>query len=85
MRAIENSMPVMRGTNNGITAFVDHRGAIIQQLEQFEAGVLTGSITPQTGVTPFAKLGSWPIVIFSLLVVLLSLNRLRKNSYGDRL
>lgn len=83
MRAIENSMPVMRGTNNGITAFVDHHGTITQQLEQFEAGVLTGTITPQTGVTPFAKLGSWPIVIFSLLAVLLSLNRLRKNSYGD--
>jgi apolipoprotein N-acyltransferase len=85
MRAIENSIPVMRGTNNGITAFVDHRGTISQQLDQFNAGVLTGTITPQAGVTPFTKAGSWPIVIFSLLVLLLSLKRLRKNIFGDRL
>ena len=31
MRAIENAKPLMRGTNNGITALVDYRGNIYQQ------------------------------------------------------
>ena len=68
MRAIENAKPLMRGTNNGITALVDYRGQIHKQLEQFSTGVLTGQLVPRTGETPFSRLGSWPIIIFSLLV-----------------
>ena len=26
MRALENAKPMMRGTSNGVTALVDHRG-----------------------------------------------------------
>ena len=78
MRAIENAKPVMRGTNNGITGLVDHRGKITHQLEQFTTGVLTGKISPRTGETPFSKFASWPVVIFCLLVIsMLGLNRLR--------
>lgn len=78
MRAIENAKPVMRGTNNGITAMVDHRGNITHQLEQFTTAVLTGEISPRNGETPFSKLASWPIVIFSLLIIsLLGLNQFR--------
>ena len=71
MRAIENAKPMMRGTNNGITALVDERGKIYQQLPQFEKGVLTGYITPKTGSTPFSRLASWPIIALSLLVLLI--------------
>ena len=81
MRAIENAKPVMRGTNNGITAFIDYRGTVIKQLSQFSPGVLTATVTPYTGVTPFSKFGSWPVVIFSLLVLsVFVLMRLRRNS-----
>jgi apolipoprotein N-acyltransferase len=81
MRAIENAKPVMRGTNNGITAFIDYRGTVIKQLSQFSPGVLTATVTPYTGVTPFSKFGSWPVVIFSLLILsVLVLMRLRRNS-----
>ncbi|MDG1693277.1 MAG: apolipoprotein N-acyltransferase [Porticoccaceae bacterium] len=78
MRAIENAKPVMRGTNNGITALVDHRGRITDKLDQFTAGVLTGKISPHTGHTPFSRLTSWPVVIISLLIIsMLGLMRLR--------
>ena len=69
MRAIENAKPLMRGTNNGITALVDHKGKIYRQLEQFTSGVLTGQVAPRTGETPFSRWASWPIVIFSLLII----------------
>jgi len=69
MRAIENAKPLMRGTNNGITALVDHKGKIYGQLQQFSTGVLAGNIRPRSGETPFSQLASWPIVIFSLLVI----------------
>lgn len=68
MRAIENAKPMMRGTNNGVTALVDHRGMITHQIEQFHTSELSGHIAPRTGQTVFSKTGSWPVVILSLLL-----------------
>jgi apolipoprotein N-acyltransferase len=70
MRAIEAAKPLFRGTNNGITAVVDHKGQIQQQLAQFESGVLLTQINPRAGNSPFTQLGSWPIILFSLLTIL---------------
>ena len=68
MRAIENAKPLMRGTNNGVTALVDYRGDVTQQLDQFTASELSGTIKPRTGQTVFTQLGSWPIVIAAALI-----------------
>jgi apolipoprotein N-acyltransferase len=69
MRAIEAAKPLIRGTNNGITAVVNHRGKVLQQLAQFEAGVLLTKIEPRSGNSLFTRSGSWPIMLFSLLTV----------------
>ena len=68
MRALENAKPLMRGTNNGVTALVDHRGDISAKIEQFSAGELSGTIAPRTGQTVFTRTGSWPVVILSLFI-----------------
>ena len=68
MRAIENAKPMLRGTSNGVTAIVDHRGQIVRQIEQFSAGELSGNIAPRSGQTIFSKTGSWPVVIMALLI-----------------
>jgi len=70
MRAIENAKPVIRGTNNGITALIDHQGQVTNQLDQFTAGVLTGEFRPYDGETPFSKFASWPVVIYCLLTII---------------
>ena len=70
MRAIENRKPLMRGTNNGVTALVDYKGNIYQQLEQYSAGELSGTVVPRVGQTFFNRFGSWPAVILSLLISL---------------
>jgi apolipoprotein N-acyltransferase len=84
MRAIEAAKPLIRGTNNGITAAVDHRGQIFQQLAQFEAGVLLTKIEPRLGNSLYTRIGSWPIVLFSLLTVasliLRSMRRIRMEN-----
>ena len=83
MRAIENAKPVIRGTNNGITAMIDHRGKVISQLDPFTAGVLTGKVSSHVGATPFSKYASWPVVIFCLIIVsMLIIYRLR-TTLGD--
>ena len=70
MRAIENRKPLMRGTNNGVTALVNYRGEIDQQLEQYSASELSGTIAPREGQTAFTHLGSWPTVLLSILICL---------------
>ena len=81
MRAIENAKPMVRGTSNGITAIVDHRGKIEKQLEQFSAGELSSNVKPRVGQTFFAQTGSWPVVIMALLICggLIGRRHLRKT------
>ncbi len=70
MRALENAKYILRSTNNGITAIINHRGKVVSQLPQFMRGVLIGSFQWRSATTWYAKFGSWPILIFCLLILL---------------
>ena len=72
MRALETGRMMMRATTNGISAFIDHRGKIKTQTEQFVTTVLTDTVQPRTGATPYVKWGNYPIIIFSTLILLLA-------------
>ena len=78
MRAAENGRFMVRATNNGISAIIDHKGQISAQTEQFVKTTLQSHIELYTGQTPFTKYGSSPVFIFSSLLVFLSLFRRRK-------
>lgn len=67
MRALELGKPVIRSTNNGVTAVTDYRGKIIKQLPQFETGVLRAKIHPSLGHTPYFFVGTWPLYIWVLI------------------
>ena len=69
MRALENSKPMLRATNNGLTAFIDYQGSLTSALPPFEEGELVGNIQPRTGQTPFTIWGSWPCIILCLILV----------------
>jgi apolipoprotein N-acyltransferase len=69
MRALENQKPLLRGTNNGVTAMISQDGSITARLPQFEAGILKAEFQPRTGSTPFSQWGSWPVVVFLLAYV----------------
>ncbi len=64
MRALELGKPLIRSTNNGVTAVTDHRGHIVEQIPQFETAVLRATLVPTTGQTPYHRLGSWPLYIW---------------------
>ncbi len=53
MRAIEAARPMLRATNTGVSAIIDHRGGIVQRSPQFEAHVLRASVRPRIGRTPY--------------------------------
>ena len=67
MRALEFGRPLVRSTNTGVTAAVDHYGQFIDQLPQFEQAVLKTDIALVTGNTPYSELGNYPIFILALL------------------
>ncbi|PTA51060.1 apolipoprotein N-acyltransferase [Shewanella morhuae] len=75
MRAVELGRPLLRATNNGVTAVVDEHGNITASLPQFETGVLSATIPLVTGQTWFAKIGQTPLLIVCGLLVLLGLGR----------
>lgn len=53
MRSLETGRAMVRSTNTGISAFIDFKGRIIQQTEQFKTVSITQSMSGRTGITPF--------------------------------
>lgn len=70
MRARELGRYMLRATNDGVSAIIDERGQIVVQSKQFQADTLQGEVKIFTGTTPFARWGSWPILLLSLLLLL---------------
>ncbi len=74
MRALETGRFMLRATNTGVTAVIAPDGKIISQAPLFTATVLTETITPMAGMTPYANRGDMPFIIvlpvlfFGLLV-----------------
>ncbi len=62
MRALENGRYLIRGTNNGVSALVDHRGRLVARSEQFVETTLTGEVSAMLGTTPFGTFGSLPVI-----------------------
>lgn len=79
MRALEVGRPVVRATNNGISAFIDYRGRIDEVAPQFELAVLTRPVQPRRGLTPYAAAGNLPLlaILAGLLIAFLSRRQLR--------
>lgn len=63
LRAIELGRPMLRATNTGATAIIDHTGRVTDQLPRFTRGSLTGTFEGRHGLTPFARwAGAWGLM-----------------------
>lgn len=62
MRALETGRPMLRATNTGVSALIDHRGRVLERSPLFEPAALEGRVTPRQGATPYVLWTDWPVV-----------------------
>ena len=71
VRSLELQRPMLRATNTGATAVIDHRGVVTAELPPFTRGVLVAPVQGRQGLTPFARwsaaAGLWPLWALALL------------------
>jgi apolipoprotein N-acyltransferase len=70
MRALEAGRTLLRAANDGISAIIGPDGRVTATLPRFQPGVLTGAVQPRIGLTPYARFGNWPVIVFSLAILL---------------
>ena len=78
MRSLETERVMVRATNTGISAFIDHKGRVIGVSEQFRTQSLTETVTGRRGETPFFYFArvQW---LFALLPAFLLFYRLSQG------
>ncbi len=73
MRTLEFQRPMLRATNTGATAVIDHRARVIAMLPPFTRGVLESEVEGRTGITPYAwwaaRFGHWPWLLLAAVVI----------------
>ena len=71
-RTLEFQRPMIRATNTGATAVIDHQGQVLAELPRHTQGVLQAQVEGRSGITPFAwwagRAGLWPLVVLALVV-----------------
>lgn len=80
MRALELGRPLLRATNNGITAVIAPDGSVTAQLPQFTQGTLSATITSASGFTPYYRIGSWPVWAATALFLVLAFAKRRQTN-----
>ena len=68
MRALEFAKPVIRITNNGITAVINENGEVAEMLEQNIAGVLSHELVISEAKTPYKQFGNLPTWLLIILL-----------------
>ena len=73
LRSLELQRPMIRATNTGATAIIDHRGVVTAMLPPQTRAVLQGQVQGRQGTTPFAawagRWGLWPALGLALLLL----------------
>ena len=70
MRAVETGLPLVRAANTGVSAVVDGRGVIVNELAIFERGVVDTKLPKRIDKTLYGSFGDLPLLFISITLVL---------------
>lgn len=77
LRALELGRPMLRATNTGATAAIDHRGVVTHRLQRLTRDRLEATVQGRMGLTPYAtwasRWGQGPVWLLCLAMVALAL------------
>lgn len=72
MRSLETGRPMLRATNTGMTAVIDHHGQVSAQLPSYTRGTLAARVQGTAGATPYMLAGNLAILAIAALLLALS-------------
>ncbi|TSA15089.1 MAG: apolipoprotein N-acyltransferase [Betaproteobacteria bacterium] len=79
LRALETGRIMLRATNTGMTAIIDHQGRVTGVLPAFTEGTLNGSAQGRSGATPYVRWGNAPLLLLAFFVFALFVLRSSKS------
>ncbi|MBU0500132.1 MAG: apolipoprotein N-acyltransferase [Gammaproteobacteria bacterium] len=62
LRALETGRYLLKSTNTGISAVIGPDGQVLERSPLLKEHVLTHRVIPLQGLTPYARLGNWPVL-----------------------
>ncbi|MDP3743434.1 MAG: apolipoprotein N-acyltransferase [Methylotenera sp.] len=68
-RALETGRMMLRATNTGATAIINHKGYVLAHAPHFTQTSLNGTAQGYTGSTLYVRWGNWPLVLFCFSVI----------------
>ena len=80
LRAIEEGLPVIRATPNGISALIGPHGELIATVAHQRAGVIDGVLPAAVGPTIFSRFGLWACTPLGVLLLVIGLAANRRPS-----
>jgi apolipoprotein N-acyltransferase len=68
LRAIEEGLPIIRATPNGISAIIGPDGRVLSRIPHEQAGVIDSHVPAALPPTLFSRLGLWAPLLFGLAI-----------------
>ena len=68
IRAIENNIPIIRATNDGISALIDNKGTIVDYMGKGSSGILHVKLVPTDVRTFYNTYGNFLIYLYLVIV-----------------
>jgi apolipoprotein N-acyltransferase len=69
MRALEMGRYMLRSTNTGVTAIIDHKGRVVSRAPEFTRMSLDGAAQGYGGATPYVRFGNFAVVGLSIAIL----------------
>ncbi len=73
MRALEVGRPMLHISKTGGSALISSSGQVVDQLVEGQVAVLNAQVVGARGLTPYVRVGDWPVVLLCVMILLLAL------------